>query len=720
MMSMNRGGMRRLSMAAGLAACALLISAASAAPLPQRHSYQKTLRDYFATLTEADFTVELKPVLYVDEHFAEADTVARYWMLFATRQADIPDLQGILVSPAHFTLAAIEAGETVNVAQGRGQFMDPKDVAWWTRWAYPGNPYYESGPLKRRAFVMAAADMMMQDEEHEAGKNLRSDYLGGSMIRYAYTFHATRDAVPAAAREAYAAGLVRMFEKLERLTPRGSGGSDMEFFQLPAMWYAADALGGDFPARALARAHVVIDTITSKTGYEKHGGAFDVSYQGIALRFLTWGAMLYRDPKVNEALHKMLVLKSHLSLPEPNGQMHGPTHFNTGTAGDAPNDQWAWVSRDLAMAMIDDMALYTIAARNAWPAEDSMRAAVKRGIGQLGGATPSDKAPAPWKEVHWTQTLNFAHDLYEPGFFARLLALKAAGSPLIEPLYSRNETFIRDLNGGGEFLAVKFPVYAAVLHTGAIAAKWASGVSGKSGGGLSAFWTPASGSVLMGRCRATQSDAPDEWTDANGRGPYTWAVHAVTGRGADGGYFSSSRIRDISSTYEIDGDTRAVVSIAGNLGASATADPQDVLKGSVAYVREVRLDAEGAAVRSAATFDGQDRIRELWELLPVHVGPKQAGTELAFRVKGEWQPATADAVEADRVRVTRYGAAIDVVLETPRRAKVTDILDPRGQGGMLLRNIMIDLLAAGDRREDGMAVPAGERAVSYRIQPAGD
>ena len=50
---------------------------------------------------------------------------------------------------------------------------------------------------------------------------------------------------------------------------------------------------------------------------------------------------------------------------------------------------------------------------------------------------------------------------------------------------------------------------------------------------------------------------PDEWTDANKRGPYTWAVHAITGRGANGNYFSSARILDISSKYEIKGNKSA-------------------------------------------------------------------------------------------------------------------------------------------------------------------
>lgn len=670
------------------------------APLPQKHPYQKALRNYLATLKAEDFEVELKAVEYVEEAFAEPDALARYWMLFLSRKADIPSRVGMQLAAKHFTLAAVEAGENVNMNAGRGGFMDPKDVAWWVEWEYPGNPYRNSKPLKLRAFAAAAIDMMMQDQDHENGRNQRSDYLGGSMIRFGYTYRVVKDAVPEAAQKAYEAGLIRMFEKLERYTPRGSGGSDMEFFQLVGMWHAAKALGDPYPDRALARAHIVIDRITSKTGYEKHGGAFDVSYQGIALRFLTWAAMLYNDPKVNAALHKMLVLKSHLTLPEPDGKLFGPTHFSTGTAADAPHDQWAWVSRDAAMSMIDDEALYTVWARIGLLEPAAMASKVRKGIERLSAGAPSEKAPKPWHEIHWVSTVNYAHDLYRPGFYARLLELDQQKSVLAKPPFARPGDFITDLNGGSEFLAVKFGGYGAIIHTGAIARKWARGVSGKSGGSLSAFWTPELGSVVLGRCRATQSKTPDEWTDANARGPYTWGVHAITGRGAKGKYFSSARIRHIESKYEIEATRSAVVTISGNLGGSKWADPDNDLTGAVKYSREFRLDQSGVGITSSLTAAGQDKMQELWEMIPVFFGnvpakSKTPVTEVAFRVDGEWQPAPENAVKADQVRVSRYGKHAYIVLDRARLVKMSPDLGRRTHGGIAVRNVMIDLLDGG-------------------------
>ena len=704
--------MRRCVVVALLAFAMWSAGAANAAELPQARPYQKTLRDYMNTLTEADFDVELKPLQVVESEFATPEAAAKYWMLFLTRVADIPQTEGIRLPSSFFLLSSLEAGEAVNFKPGRGASLDPIDAAWWAQWDYPGNPYFDSKPVKLRAVVAAAVDMMMLDQDHDAGKNKRSDFLGGSMIRFGYAFYVGQDVLPPDARAAYRAGLVRMFEKLEAWTPRGSGGSDMEFFQLPGMWYAAQALGEDYPQRALNRAHVVIDTITSKTGYEKHGGAFDVSYQGIALRFLTWAATLYEDPKINDALHKMLVLKAHLSLPEPDGTLYGPTHFSTGTSMDAPNDQWAWESRDASMAMIDDLAMYTVWSRIGVPSVEGMKARVAQEMAKVDTTTPiTDVKPQVWAENHWTRGLNYAHDQYHAGFFKRLSELNAADSPLAHPPFGRDETFIRDLNGGGEFLAVRFENYGAVIHTGAIAKRWASGVSGKSGGSLSAFWMPGRGNVLLGRCRATQGNESDEWTDANGRGPYTWGVHAITGKAKSGEYFSTARIANIESNYAIDQGRQAVVTLTGNVAGADWADPAGVLKGEAPYARKFVLTPAGIEVTSSLTSPSMNEVAELWETFPVFFGdsglyrtaPKAT---VEFRVGGQWVPASEEVVVADAVQFSRYDGHGYLLLDHARKVKLSPDVGERSHHRVTIRNVMVDLMGGNS-----------PGAVTYRIAP---
>ena len=666
---------------------------ALAAPLPQDHEYQIALRDYLATLTEKDLTVELEPVRFVEEAFPDENARARYWMLALGGDIRLPN--GGCAPARYFTLEAIEAGDAVNMSP---KFANPLVLSWWAQWDYPGNPYHQSASLKRRALVSGAVDMMMLDQAHESGDTARSDYLGGNMIRFGYAYYVGRDVLPEPARKAYADGLIRMFEKLERWTPHGQGGSDLEFFQLVGMWYVGQSLGGDYPERALKRAHLVIDQVTGDTGYEKHGDAFDVSYQGIALRFLTWAALLYEDPQIDAALHKMLVLKAYLSLPEPEGGLYGPTHFNTGTAADAPHDQWGGASRNISMAMIDDTAMYT--ARWLAPESDeAMAERVRTFIEKLPLVQPYEAQPTPWAEDHWQTPINYAFENYRPGFCERLVKLIAAEASILRPPFSRDEPFIHDLNNGGEFLAAKIGGYGAVIHTGAIASKWSSGVSGKSGGSLSAFWTPARGSAILGRTRATQGDLSDEWTDENGRGPYAWAVHAITGRGKDGHYFSTSRIRDVESEYEILGTKRAVVDVQGDLAASSFDDPQDQLTGAARYSRQFLLKEDGLTITSGVEFEHPEEVAELWEIIPVFVGRDKPPSEITCRVDGQWQPIGEAAVMADRVRLSKYGAYVDVVFEQPMPVRLgPEQQNTRAFGGAIMRNVMIDLTQADDHR----------------------
>lgn len=693
-----------------LVAALLLSSTLRGTTLPQDHDWQVTLRDYLATLTEEDFEIELQALEWMEDYFEDRETVARYWMLSMEGDRDVPGTAVIRNHPRHFTLAAIESEEGIRFNPYRGGLMNPFNATWWAQWNYPGNPYYGNLALHRRAFVGAVVDMMMLDHEHLNGRYRRSDYLGGSMIRWGYAWYVIKDSFPAAVQEAYEAGLIRQFEKLEQWVPRGSGGSDMEFFQMVAMYYAAEALGGDFPKRALARSHRVLGEITSDAGYELHGGAFDVSYQGIAFRFLTWAITLFEDPVLKEGLHRMLVLKAYLSLPEPDGVMYGPTHFSTGTHMDAPNDQWAWVSRDAAMAMIDDLALYTVFYRLGVPSIETLRQQIERVMSRVGIDEPMDEEPEIWRENHWERGLNFAHEYYPEGFYDRLVELKEEDSPLMQPPFARPGNFIIDLNDGGEFLAARFDDYGAVIHTGAIARRWATGVSGKSGGTLSTFWTPDRGSAILGLGRATQGSDSDEWTDENGRGPLTWGVHAITGRTGQGHYFSSSRISGIESDYRIEGTNRAVVTVDGDLSGS-WGDPERQFESSTPYRRVFTLEADGLRIESALELPEAVVVEELYEILPVFYRDRRRDSvppEILFQVDGEWVEGGESPQLTDRIRLDRYGERVEIHLDQPLMVKLSPDFGPQSHGSNGVRNLLINLL--GD----------ANGAVSYRIFPVVD
>ena len=426
----------------------------------------------------------------------------------------------------------------------------------------------------------------------------------------------------------------------------------------------------------------------------------------------------------------MVVLKSYLTFQQPNGRQVGPNHSNTATTQDAPRDQWYYYWRDAAFAMRSDDALYLIwsnaAGRAVWhdnsiPSPEKMRKDIQTALHFADRKLNSGRSVAlhPWREDHWVETIPYAYDYYRKGFYEKLCRLQSEKSSLRLPPFSRPGNFIRDLNDAGEFLAVKLGGYGALVHTGRLASRWANGVSGKSGGGLSVFWTPGQGVVILGRARACQSGEPDEWTDANQRGPYTWAVHAMTGRGKNGNYFSSARTRWLDSKYTVDGTNSAKVTISRELSycrLNNTADPFKVLKGKVFYHRELDLDQSG--VKISSRLDGDLRsIDELYEILPLYLGDIVYGRKtpmavVEFQVGGKWQAASSKPVVASAVKLTHFGHSTVITFEKPQTAKLGNDVRDKSRGGAYIRNLLIEL-----KKQGTAPLKSKNIGLSYYIRP---
>src|SRR6185436_19593587 len=98
-------------------------------------------------------------------------------------------------------------------------------------WNYPGNPYFNSRPLRLRAFMLAASDMMMLDYlyDHDPRCADRSDYLGGNLIWIGFTYRTAKDLLPPAVQSAFETGLKRHVKRLEKWGPKGHM-TDMDLF----------------------------------------------------------------------------------------------------------------------------------------------------------------------------------------------------------------------------------------------------------------------------------------------------------------------------------------------------------------------------------------------------------------------------------------------------------------------------------------------------------
>lgn len=727
------------------ARCALLAAAvlwalaqSALAQLPQSQPYQVTLRNYLATLTEADFAIDLKPYVYSNAFTPDPDSLFAHWLWHENRTFGLPaEHRGLRVPASAFVLTNIESSGEVRMRVGRSAFFDPVGIAWWSQWPFPGNPHRPGTTnalaARRRAFVGAAVDLMMLDAYNSQGNGVRSDYMGGSLIRQAYVYGIVKSTLPPEVQAAYESGLRRLFERIEGVYPGANSGADMETFQIVGLWYAAEAIGDDnLRSRALARSHAVLDAIIRPAGYEHHGYAFDSSYMGIALRFMTWAGLLYRDPRISQTLDGMLRLKAYLNLPEPgstnyDGVYVGPSHFNTGTDESAVKDQWYLNFRDTGDAMQSDEALHLMVGGRDVPAymkplgysdQPAMRSDIAGWIdsvnygyyGDEGLTTPTAAVSAVWSQNYWNEGINYAHDFTPTGFWNRLRLLRLEGSPLTLPPFSRRPDFVRAF--ADDFLMVKMGNYGAIIHADVIRDQWNGHVAGLSGGSLSAFWTPVTGTVLLGLNGGSQSTASYEtWS-----GWSNWAVHAISGTDAAGRPFSSARNRNPSATFELYGQTAAVATVSGTIGTNdaAMSAPGGAITGSVSYARVFTCTATGLTVRTTLASDQIDAVSELWEILPIHLRalPQTTNAVVEFRAGSSWTPASsALATNISRVRITRFGESVQIVFDAPQRVRMSPAITNRSTS--YTWNLMIDMLGDVVRPTP---LPAS-RTVAYVILP---
>ncbi len=693
------------------------------AGLPTNHAWQVTLRNHMATLQESDFDISLAALVYDSAYLTDVEQVYRVWQWHDNLGRTTTSDEGLRVASSHFTLASIESGGNVNMTANYDSFqgavfIDPMATAWWAQWDYPGNPHRpgtsNSVAAMRRAFVVAAVDLIMLNNYHSSGYGLRSDFMGGSLIWQAYVYDAVKDILPSGVQTAYETGLTNIFARLENLTPHGTSGADMETFQLVGMWYVAEALdNNDLRNRALDRAHDVLDAIMKPAGYEHHGNAFDASYMGIALRFMTWSAHLYQDQRITETLDGMSKLKAHLTFPEPGSgfarYMAGPNHFNTATHMGCHNDQWGKHFRDVAAAMLSDEALYLNYGGRGYDSwfdplgirsESSMRSdlATKNWMENALSTSASTRTPPTWSEKHWVHVnFNYGHDVYTQGFYQRALQLQTEKNRLTLAPFLRNGNFIEPF-GTNAIMAIKLGEYGAVVHTDVIRDTWAGNIAGLSGGGLSAFWSPVTGAIIMGLNGGAQS-FPETWAQWR-----NWAVHAISGENQDYKPFSSARNAQPGNVVYTVGTTNAAITFDGTIGGSMSA-PNNAITGNVKYERAFYFDARGARITSTLKrLGGNDRVRWLWEMIPIHLSaggygftsPQGTDAEIHFWNGTQWIAATTTlSTGITRVRVTRYGESVYIEFASPRSVRMSPNAVRHHSSMSKTWNLMVDLLGSG-------------------------
>lgn len=681
--------------------------------LPQNHPYQQHLRKFMATLKIEDF----QPVhrdLQVVPLEGDADDKFRTWLLSLMPPAvgRKRNYSSVMIKPSLFTLDSIEGVKSIMRPPAH-----PEPLVDLANWNYPGNSYFNSRPLRLRAFVLAALDMVMLDkliDSPDEKEKPNQDQLAGAIGRFAYVYPGIREVLPGEVRDAYLGGLKRFVRHALDHAPAFSGRTQgMYTWSAPALSMAAKVLNDPEISKqveAYARLIFTEKRFFRAAGYFPNGGTLD-SFNGISTYFALWGTLAGDWPFARDAITRVYRLRSHLTLPEPDGALVGPSHMASLTSAEPAHEQWDWPMRSWAAALIADDAV----CLTKMPDEADIQKAAALVVAEINTQlhelswAPGGLDAAPWKFQAVGTVVNHAYQYYPKGYYTRRLTLEKQQETVRLPVL-READFIRTFEN--EFLVAKTQTHAAIIHTGPIADASPDAAYGFGGGALSAFWTRATGSVILGRGVGAWSPqykkSLDEWRSL--------PSHAVAGITEDGKVFTSAHIITPQTTVE-SSDKNYTVSVHGLIPPFRhSADKR--LSGNIDYTRRFQSTATGVRITTALKGDGKDRVAELYEILPVFLRegshqPKASPTTIEFQADGTWIPATdtfADKVTG--VRLSRFSGAVAITFDRPCRVKLASQWADTYMTRAACRNILIDLLENGDRPK----VINDVRTISYRIE----
>ncbi len=716
--------------------------------LPQRHEYQRVLRAYLATLSEGDFAHGVPGPLTVEPCSQDPDYLYRNFMLTQMLQPLVGSKRAApsVNAPARlFLLSQIEGPEAVMVPP-----VWPETLISFVQWDYPGNPYHDNRALKLRAFVVAAVNLMMLDDylqQHPTSG--RSDWYSYQLVYLGAPYLGFAEVLPAEVRQAYRSGLARLARLMLSWGIKGEE-PNLDMIQAVGLWYAIQVVDDPaFTPEAEARVRMLFTDprYFHPAGYFPERGGIDVGFGGMTNFFAAWAALASGWDFAREAVARAYRLRSLLCLPEPDGTWTGPSAFNSRLGTDACHDQWAWgKARDYGASLVTDEAAYLVSlptaaelreapARRAAAFNEQLRENPVKARGPEGYIFYANEeiVSRPWEWRMWASwdfpaSVNWAYEFYPRGAYAHRLQLEEQRSPLLKSPYHREGTFVLDL--GQAFFVTKQPGYATIIHTGPVGQQEPgeelfqfAGPLGLGGGQLSAFWTPHTGSVILGRRRGMDWDGSrdrlEQWR--------LWPIHAVSGRLKDDTVFTSARLDHPAVATEITGDS-GTATVSGRLPGIVVAKAQgegaeakdrmydQALRVALDYTRT--FEVSPSKLRVTTTVSGQTGdIAELYETLPIYhreasLQPNLSPTVIELRVGDAWVPASDDYQPATAVRLTRFAGAVAITFDRARRVKLSpgewqdDYLSRA-----VCRNLLIDLLEEGPL--------SGGRTITYEIAPAG-
>ena len=625
---------------------------------PQWHQpeWQAPLVAWLKDLKQEDIHSEAKPITMPELNEVEARRLfqvaggpAPLASMMST-SAGLPDasfLWSSIWQPALPLKQAMFKDDSHHLTSGQWWLPSHPTTANFLALAYslnePWNPYFGNKEIARRAAAISLVDLIAipenifyyssPDSTKEGQKYgfAHPGHMGFTMTFSAFTLLKVKDALPPEVVKAWTDALLWLAEGTNKMKPMGPQNMRLS---LPVALYYCYLATGNARFKELSeewQEMVVYGPEWSPAGHywEGTGRGPDGSYNGIGLHRLAELYSISKDPRLLELLRKAYRLKSYMTLVEPDGKRIGATHFNDRDTQSFAEDQFT--GREIQFALeVPEAVPFLAGNRGVWP--DTVDVARSRKMIENAHVKPSDRilpahgwglAPKYHDAPHqWGMVATLPYFLYQEDTAALLAA--CAGEHKLPILALENFTE----NFNNEFIVVRRPGYHISLYAGRITASDNGGTNlagmfdgkagnfnGFGGGGISSFWTPAAGTLLIGRHSACEGYERGQFTTRFAPGWQDWTNNHIIGRTLDDKVLTSARVAQPTLAHETRGDVETFT-ISGTMPNSLPKQGA-ICAAGVSYERRFDLLPSHVEVALTVSTDQAIEFKALYETLPM-------------------------------------------------------------------------------------------------------
>jgi len=555
----------------------------------------------------------------------------------------------------------------------------------------PWNPYFGDKAIARRAAVISLVDLIAQAENIFYYSNPESTkegakygfahpgQMGFTMTFSAFTLLKVKDALPPEVLKAWTEGLLWLAEGTAQMKPMGPQNMRLSF--PVALYYCYLATGIErFKELSLEwQDKVIYSEAFSPAGHfwEGTGRGPDGSYNGIGLHRVAELYSITKDPKILELLRKAYRLKTYMTLVEPDGKRLGATHFNDRDTQSFAEDQFT--GREMQFALeVPDAIPFLKDIRGVWPAVIEPER-IRKTIETAHVKPTARILPAHgWglaKKYHDTPSQfgmagTIPYFLYQEDT-AKLIEACAGDHPL--PILAK-DNFTENFND--EFIVVRRPGYYISLYAGRIMASdrgatnlagmfedKAGNFNGFGGGGISAFWTPSAGTLLIGRHSACEGYERGQFTTRFAPGWQDWTNNHIIGKTTGDKILTSARVAQPQLDHRTLGDVETFT-INGTM-PNKLPKQGPICDADVSYERRFDLLPSHVEVTLTLNTDNDIEFKALYETLPMLLADD---TRVVF-INAKGEPIAAEGIErvqgVTEMQVLRQGGGVRIIFEKP-------------------------------------------------------